>query len=513
MKFNANKIRQDATKNFEETWLKAAGMLGSQKSVISKVFGLKSKSHAVCEIMERFRQSFLNSGFTEVIIPAILEEDHVYRQYGPEAPVILDRCYYLAGMPRPDIGLGSEKIEQIKKIAPTFKNFPGIQDVLRRYKKGEVEGDDFVEELVKIGLQQQEATQILENVFSEFKSLKPEPSELILRSHMTSSWFPVLATMVNRSMPVALFTIGLRFRREQKEDTGHLRAHHGASCVVMDPEVSLKDGEELVKKILAPFGFKEFKFVTKKATSKYYTYGMEVEAYAKLGDKWLEIADFGLYNPIALANYGIEYPVMNLGIGVERVAMILTNSPDIRVLEYPYLSELELNDKQISEMIGFEQSPQTPLGKEVAKAVYDGSIKHANDVGVCSSKIWEGKVGSKKLVLEVYEHDEGKNLLHPGAFNKLWVKDGSILGLPEDKFQDLKQGGIDTGINYLQGIAQLVGAKVENGEVFDLQVKVVKNPSDINISIDPSARAYITSKNKKIDVRGPVFLDIRCKAV
>lgn len=509
MKFNTKEIREKAAKDFEKAWIESPSLFKAQKSVFGKLRSLKGEPHPVYEIIQKLRQSFLGLGFKEVIVPVILEDEHVFKQYGPEAAVILDRCYYLAALPRPDIGLSEAKLKAIQKIVPGFNDSKGLQEVLRNYKKGSIEGDDFVEEMCKLGLKPEQVTKLLDEVFPEFKSLKPVPSNMTLRSHMTTSWFPVLASMVNEPKPLALFTTGLRFRREQKEDMGHLRAHHGASCVVMDPEVSLKDGEELVMNILAPLGFKEFKFVTKKATSKYYTPGMEVEAYAKLGNEWLEIADFGLYSPLALANYGIEYPVMNLGIGVERIGMIIHKVNDIRILEYPHLHKLELGDSQIASMINFIEEPKTQVGKEVAEAVYHGAIKHANEIGLCAFPVWEGEIAGKKLKVEVYEHDKGAKLMHPGALNKIWVKDGNISGLPDNGFEEMKKGGIDTGIDYLRAIASMVGARVEKGEKFDLQIKVVKQPSDINLGVDESAWFYITSKNKKIDVRGPVFLDIR----
>jgi O-phosphoseryl-tRNA synthetase len=37
--------------------------------------------------------------FRETINPVFIEEEHVYRQFGPEAPAVLDRCFYLAGLP------------------------------------------------------------------------------------------------------------------------------------------------------------------------------------------------------------------------------------------------------------------------------------------------------------------------------------------------------------------------------------------------------------------------------
>jgi len=38
-------------------------------------------------------------------------------------------------------------------------------------------------------------------------------------------------------------------------------------------------------------------------------------------------------------------------------------------------------------------------------------------------------------------------------------------------------------------------------------------PSEINIEIKPHANRWITSNNKKIDIRGPVFTTVRMRVV
>jgi len=43
----------------------------------------------------------------------------------------------------------------------------------------------------------------------------------------------------------------------------------------------------------------------------------------------------------------------------------------------------------------------------------------------------------------------------------------------------------------------------------EVRVKGVKVPSEINIEIKPHANQWITSGNKKIDIRGPVFTMVR----
>ena len=51
----------------------------------------------------------------------------------------------------------------------------------------------------------------------------------------------------------------------------------------------------------------------------------QTEVYAAHPDHgWVEVATFGIHSPVALRKHGIGIPVMNLGLGVERMAMITT---------------------------------------------------------------------------------------------------------------------------------------------------------------------------------------------
>ncbi len=44
-----------------------------------------------------------------------------------------------------------------------------------------------------------------------------------------------------------------------------------------------------------------------------------------------------------------------------------------------------------------------------------------------------------------------------------------------------------------------------------IKVKIVRSGADINIKIDELAMRYITSRKNKIDVRGPVFMNVVAK--
>ncbi len=44
-----------------------------------------------------------------------------------------------------------------------------------------------------------------------------------------------------------------------------------------------------------------------------------------------------------------------------------------------------------------------------------------------------------------------------------------------------------------------------------VRVKMAKLPSDVNVVIADPAMRYITGRNKRIDVRGPVFTAIEAR--
>jgi O-phosphoseryl-tRNA synthetase len=336
MQFNAKNIKEQAEVDFEKTWLDTAKLLKTDGRVVNWDKS-EGKKHPLQDQNIAFRNIFLSYGFSEVELPSIVREEDVYKQYGPEAPLILDRVFYLAGLPRMELGISEEKKNQIRQIIPNFEKFDKLGKIFRDYKKGEIEGDSFIEELVKqLEIEDHEASQMIYEVFPEFRNLEKIATNLTLRSHMTASWFEVLSKMQRTSkLPLKLFSIGKRYRREQKLDSSHLYESTSASIVVMADDITLEDGKDLTVKILNDLGFKTSKIVSKKTTSKYYAPGMDLEVYAKCFGKELEVANLGFYSPVTLAKYKIWYPVLNLGFGVERIAMILGGVEDIRKLVYP----------------------------------------------------------------------------------------------------------------------------------------------------------------------------------
>ncbi len=514
MAFDTKDIKERARKDFKKVWLETTRLIPEKSK--KDYSGGKGKSHPVQDLVQKTREVFLELGFDEIENPFFITEEDVYKQYGPEAPVILDRVYYLAGLPRPDIGLSDEKIHEIKKIASNF-NVDEFKKILREYREGKIEGDNLLETMVnRLKITTEDAAHVVD-LFPEFKNITPVPSKLTLRSHMTGAWFPTLAAMQGtHKLPMKLFSVGIRFRREQKMDAGHLRAHYGGSMVMMDEDMSLDAGRKLTEEILNKLGFKDIRFVQKKATSNYYAPGTEYEVYS--GE--IEIADIGMYSPVALANYDIKYNVFNLGFGLERMLMVKGKIKDVRELLHPqFYAVVDLSDEEIAKKIGMVDVPETEDGKKLALLIEKTAREHADDGAPVKVPVYEGPFLGKKIKVFLVEKEEGKKLLGPAALNEIYVHDGNVYGIPEDtsklKFDvsDIKKKGVKAGVGFLTATSNLhtwwIEDKVGEGAKSDVfQIKMAKNPHDINIMISADAHRFITSKNKQISIKGPVFMAV-----
>lgn len=514
---------------FENVWRESARLLPRQAERQKLVSDRRGVPHSLYELIQKLRISFLDLGFSEVSNPVIVDESEIYRQYGPEAPIILDRCYYLATLPRPDVGLGRAKCEAIRKtgVKLTEAKVSTLKKVLRDYKKGDIDSDDLVEEVAEaLEVPDTVAMRVISDVFPEFLSLRPEPTRQTLRSHITSAWFITLQALQGKTeLPLRLFSIDIRFRREQREDQTHLRVHHAASCVIMDQAVAVEDGEEITKALLKPLGFRDFRFMKKKVTSKYYALGMEYEGFVfnPASSEWTEVVDYGLYNPIALARYELEYPVLNVGMGIERLAMILHGEADVRKLVYPQFNmELTLSDSEIAKMIWFEEEPQTKAGRELERALLAQALRNADAPSPCEFLAYDGELLGRKVKVYLYEKESNSRLLGAAAQNRIYVHKGNIVGVPLEGLDEVllvnqaRLRGVPTEIRYIDGIACFAAARVENAvrtgqKSLDMWVRQARRLRDVNVKIGEVARRFITSKKKKIEISGPLFIGVRAE--
>jgi O-phosphoseryl-tRNA synthetase len=536
MRFDPAQVRDEASSDFEGAWQRGKEYIKQPALEMRypRRACLYGNPHPVFDTVHKLREAYLKLGFSEAMNPLIVEDREVYKQFGSEALAVLDRCFYLAGLPRPDVGISEERISQIGSILGrtlTQDEVETIREILHSYKKGKVEGDDLVPAISQ-GIEAPDAqvSTILERVFPEFKELKPSAISRTLRSHMTSGWFMTLSEMHYRSkMPLKLFSVDRCFRREQSEDATRLMNYHSASCVIMSEDVSVEDGKAVADGLLSQFGFEKFRFQPDEKRSKYYVPDTQIEVYAyhpglvgsstKYESGWVELATFGIYSPTALAQYDIPYPVMNLGLGVERLAMLLHNAKDMRALSYPqFQTDWHLSAREMAQMIGLEKSPVTDSGQKIAQAIVQTCQEHGSAPSPCEFEAWKGEIYGRNVLVSVVEPEENTKLCGPASWNEAVVYDGDILGISRTaKWEKAFSDGVTTGIRFIDAFAEKAAFEIEVAALqnsgFETRVRIVRGPGDINIRIDPALERYITSYKKKIDIRGPVFTTVKSEIV
>ena len=526
MKFDIEEFRQRAKEDFEQAWHAGPSVLTppSADKTYPRLVYRRATEHPVFSTIQKLREAYLAMGFDEAENPIIVEEQEVYRQFGPEAMAVLDRVFYLGGLPRPNVGIGKDQIEKIASIIGrpiSDADEEALRKTLHAYKKSEIDGDELTHELaVVLSTDDALVVEILDKVFPEFRDLKPESGRQTLRSHMTSGWFQTLGAIWEKvPHPIMLFSIDRCFRREQAEDAHRLMSYHSASCVVAGEDVTVDDGKAVARALLSSFGYTDFEFRPDEKRSKYYMPDTQTEVYAshpKHG--WVEVATFGIYSPASLAGYGIGVPVMNLGLGVERLAMITTSSNDVREMCFPQFAPRNYPDLDIARAVSIDQEPATPVGREIVRAIRRIAQANASATGPCSFKAWEGEISGRKIAVYVEETEEGAKLLGPACMNEIFVRNGSILGVPDtEKFAQVRKEGVPVGISFLESVAAGAVAVIEQsarcGEGTTIQAKMARLPGDINLKIAPYVMRFITDNNLKVDVRGPIFLSIRSEIV
>ena len=537
MKFDPEKIKEATKRDFDAAWNEGKKYvpnpgINEKYPRVSLKYG---KPHPVFDTIQRLREAYMRMGFEEFMNPIIVEDRDIHKQFGYEALAVLDRCFYVGGLPRPNVGISDEKIVEIKNILGDIGDdgVEKIRQILHSYKKGEIEGDDLVPEIASgLDVADSKVAVMIYRVFPEFKSLVPVSSQNTLRSHMTSGWFISLGEMVDyRKVPLRLFSVDRVFRREQAEDATRLMAYYSASCVIMDENVSVEDGKAVAAGLLSQFGFSNYTFRPDEKRSKYYVPGTQTEVFAyhprlvgsktKYKDGWVEVATFGIYSPSALSQYNIPYPVMNLGMGVERLAMILHDSTDVRAMTYPqfqYKTDWVMSDSEIASMIYVEDTPVTGTGKEIQDAIVRICEQHGNMASPCEFTAWEGQLFGKNIRVKAIEPEENTKLCGPAAMNEIISYRNDILGLPRtSRWDDAFKNGVSTGIRYIDAFAARCAKEIEdavkNASGSETRARIIKVPSEINIRIDPIAQRYITGLKKKIDTRGPVFTTVKMEII
>lgn len=160
--------------------------------------------------------------------------------------------------------------------------------------------------------------------------------ETILRTH-TSEMIPGILDELSKQKVEDHLVLcpGICFRRDVVDKTHSGEPHQLDIWRTKKGEprldrASLLDLLDTIMKCVLP----DFKYRTNEVVHPYTINGLEVEVQKKDGD-WLELLECGETHPEILSNSGLDpnqYSGLAMGIGLDRLAMLIKNIDDIRIL-------------------------------------------------------------------------------------------------------------------------------------------------------------------------------------
>jgi len=154
-----------------------------------------------------------------------------------------------------------------------------------------------------------------------------EARKLVLRSHTTAVTYRMFAKGIK--LPMKVFCIGRVFRNE-KPDKLHLPEFHQIEGFVAAEGLNLRHLMGYLKEFYRLIGIAKIKF--KPTYNPYTEPSMEVFAYHPKLDRWIEVANSGIFRPEARRPYNIHVNIVAWGLALERLASLLYGTTSIRDL-------------------------------------------------------------------------------------------------------------------------------------------------------------------------------------
>ncbi len=252
------------------------------------------KSHPLSRMIDEIREIFLEMGFTEIegdyVQSAFWDMDALFMPQDHPAREMQD-TFYLEYPEKVEIDMP----EYIEKVKAVHENGAGIS-------KG-----------------------------WGYKWSLEEAQKGMLRTHTTVNTVRYLAE--GHKPPFRVMSIGRVFRREAIDST-HLPEFHQIEGIACEKGANLRMLIGLLKEFYSRMGFEEIR--VRPAYFPYTEPSLEVEVM--FNGKWLELGGAGIFRPEVTETFGIEYPVLAWGLGLERLAMLRLGLKDLRDL---YNNDLE----------------------------------------------------------------------------------------------------------------------------------------------------------------------------
>jgi len=203
-----------------------------------------------------------------------------------------------------------------------------MQDTFYLKKPNKIEID---EELIKkIGIVHEKGGETGSKGW-RYKFDYEEAKKALLRTHTTVNTIRYIAQ--HPEPPAKVFSIERVFRRENIDAT-HLPEFHQIEGIIYEENADFRMLKGILKEFYTRMGFEKIRF-----RPSYFPYtepSLEVEV--EWNGKWIELGGAGIFRPEVTLPFNAKAPVLAWGLGLERMAMILLNVDDIRML---YFSDIE----------------------------------------------------------------------------------------------------------------------------------------------------------------------------
>ncbi|MDP2735937.1 MAG: hypothetical protein Q8P12_07080, partial [bacterium] len=163
----------------------------------------------------------------------------------------------------------------------------------------------------------------------------------VLRTHTTVMWYyyvkqPAIQERLRQQLPVACLAFGKVYRKDEI-DRKHMNVFHQMDGWYLVPKsqktITVKDLEGVLAEIAQALFGKDIKYRFNQDSFPYTDPSVEMEI--DQDGKWIEVLGSGIVRPEVLEKLGVDSRIYNgwaFGFGLERLAILSMNLPDIRLL-------------------------------------------------------------------------------------------------------------------------------------------------------------------------------------
>jgi O-phosphoseryl-tRNA synthetase len=502
----------------------------------------KGKQHPVRDMQQNVRDILIHSGFNELENQHFVPEKEVFDQYNLISGTVLEETYYLGETQKNKFQISPEQLLKFEEIF-LHLNFDSSKftEIVNEYNERSLNISYFFQKLKEdLEFSNVDIKYLIEEI-PELKGTNPRLTSTTLRSKMDSTWLSTIKAILDKdNLPLKVFSTGVWFKREPKQTELVLKSHYGASCIIVDDDVTLDIGKIIVTELLDRLEIEDIEFKDNYLVQEFNHNDKELEVYCNN----IKIASVGLFQKKLLEKFEIDIPVLYINFGLEHLVMVREGMDDIRELMYPqFHSAWKLNDQDIAKAIEYIQKPKTEIGKEIAENLYNICLKNNSTPSPCEFTVWDGAIdrdlsglGSetdqisnaspeefrnnqeKHLIVKVSKKDKGNKLCGPAALNEIVVKNGEIFGVNKPEQNPDLAGATKTEINFLGAFSNYVGREIEKRleegnlkDIAEIKAGIIRDMEDINLQLDGRAVRFISSNNKRIDVKGPMFVQVDLK--